>query len=250
MPGTRSRAATKCISDVPEGAGTITIRLRTHPAGGEGDLPTLGEVEIEVSDDGTGMSKEVQDRIFDPFFTTKPVGEGTGLGLSTVHGTVHQSGGRIEVSSRPGKGTTLRVFLPATEAELTPGTSEPAHTRAIDGRLRTVIVVEDNASVRELVTRTLERLGFRVVAARNGPEARARIEDREQTFEALVSDIVMPGLSGVEVARLFRARFAKKRIVLMSGYAQDEIGPIERLPSDIRFVQKPLTAKRLSEALT
>jgi two-component system cell cycle sensor histidine kinase/response regulator CckA len=235
--------------DAIEDSGTITLRLRTHPSGGEGDRRTLGEVEIEVADDGTGMSKEVQDRIFDPFFTTKPVGEGTGLGLSTVHGIVHQSGGRIEVSSRVGHGTTLRVFLPGTDAELTRPMPEPRRTHTIDGRRRTVLVVEDNDSVRALVTRTLVRLGFEVVAAQDGHEAQAWIEDRERDFEALISDIVMPGRSGVEVARLFRARFARRRIVLMSGYAEDEIGPIERLPSDIRFVQKPITAKILGEAL-
>ena len=235
--------------DAIEDTGTITLRLRTHPRGGEDDRRSLGEVEIEVEDDGTGMSKEVQDRIFDPFFTTKPVGEGTGLGLSTIHGIVHQSGGRIEVSSRPGHGTTLRVFLPGTDAELTRPVIEPRRVHTIEGRRRTVLVVEDNAAVRALVTRTLERLGFEVVAAQDGHEAQAWIDDRERDFEALISDIVMPGLSGVEVARLFRARFARGRIVLMSGYAEDEIGPIERLPSDIRFVQKPITAKILGEAL-
>ncbi|MEM9177266.1 MAG: PAS domain S-box protein [Myxococcota bacterium] len=234
--------------DAIEGTGTIVVRVRTHPPH-EGAHRALGEVEIEISDDGMGMSKEIQDRIFDPFFTTKPVGEGTGLGLSTVHGIVHQSGGRLEVSSAAGQGTTLRVFLPATDAELSLPTTSRTATKTVDGRMRSVLVVEDNAAVRELVTRTIERLGFSVVAAPDGNVARAWIEEGDREFEALVSDIVMPGISGVEVARLFRARFARKRIVLMSGYAEDEIGPLERLPSDIRFVQKPVTAKMLGEAL-
>ncbi len=235
--------------DAIEGTGTIVVRVRTHPASEE-NRRSLGEVEIEVSDDGAGMSKEIQDRIFDPFFTTKPVGEGTGLGLSTVHGIVHQSGGRLEVSSSEGQGTTLRVFFPSTDAEVTLTNSEPRPSKPADDRRGTVLVVEDNTSVRDLITRTIERLGFSVIAAQDGDDARRWIEDRDQDFECLVSDIVMPGVSGVEVARLFRARFALKRIVLMSGYAEDEIGPIERLPSDIRFVQKPVTAKMLGEALT
>ncbi|MCR9095415.1 MAG: ATP-binding protein [bacterium] len=234
--------------DAIDGTGTIVVRVRTHP-GSEDIHRSLGEVEIEVSDDGAGMSKDVQDRIFDPFFTTKPVGEGTGLGLSTVHGIVHQSGGRLEVSSREGQGTTLRVFLPWTDAPLTVPETQANAGAAIEGGLRTVLVVEDNPDVRALVTRTLERLGFSVVAAQDGNEAKAWIEDRDRDFEALISDIVMPGVSGVEVARLFRARFTRQRIILMSGYAEDEIGPIEQLPSDIRFVQKPVTAKVLGDAL-
>ncbi|GEM_PF-3776746 len=236
--------------DAIGGAGTIVLRVRTHP-GPPDEIRSLGEVEIEVSDDGEGMSKEVQDRIFDPFFTTKPVGEGTGLGLSTVHGIVHQSGGRLEVSSAEGQGTTLRVFLPATDAEIT-GTvrDDRRGARPVGPGLGSVLVVEDNPSVRALVTRAIERLGFQVVAAQDGVEARDWIEDRDQDFEALVSDIVMPNVSGIEVARLFRARFARRRIVLMSGYAEDEIGPIEQLPSDVRFVQKPVTAKTLGDALT
>ncbi|MBB83574.1 MAG: hypothetical protein CL931_07160, partial [Deltaproteobacteria bacterium] len=234
--------------DAIEGTGTIVVRVRTHPESEE-NRRSLGEVEIEVSDDGAGMSKEIQDRIFDPFFTTKPVGEGTGLGLSTVHGIVHQSGGRLEVTSSEGQGTTLRVFFPSTDAEVTLPDSEPRPSKPADDRRGTVLVVEDNTSVRDLITRTIERLGFSVIAAQDGDDARRWIEDRDQDFECLVSDIVMPGVGGVEVARLFRARFALKRIVLMSGYAEDEIGPIERLPSDIRFVQKPVTAKMLGEVL-
>ncbi len=229
-------------------SGTIAVRVRTHPGDEEG-RSSLGEVEIEVSDDGSGMSKDVKDRIFDPFFTTKPVGQGTGLGLSTVHGIVHQSGGRIEVSSSEGQGTTLRVFLPSTDAELTRPEALPRRAASVDGHLRTVLVVEDDASVRALVTRTLERLGFSVVAAQDGREAQRWIEDRERDFEALVSDVVMPGPSGIDVARLFRARFARERIILMSGYAEDEIGPIDQLPSDTRFVRKPITAKLLADAL-
>ena len=113
-----------------------------------------------------------------------------------------------------------------------------------------MLVVEDNDAVRSLVTRSIERMGFDVVAAANGSEARERIEARGAEFEALVSDIVMPGTSGVEVARIFRSRFVDKRIVLMSGYAEDEIGPIEQLPSDIRFLKKPLTSATLAEALS
>ena len=236
--------------DAIEDDGKISIRVRANdaPFHEEG---TLGEVTLEITDDGAGMSQEVQSRIFDPFFTTKPVGEGTGLGLSTVHGIVHQSGGRLEVTSRVGVGSTFRVYLPATNAPLTVGKDRKiASELEIDAERGTVLIVEDNPAVRALVTRTVERLGFSAVAAQNGDEARTWIEDRNRSFEALISDIVMPGISGVEVARLFRSRFAHERIVLMSGYAQDEIGPIEELPPDIRFVQKPLTAQMLSRALT
>ena len=237
--------------DAIEESGTISIRVRLGRAKQAAtDDGATSEVEIEVSDDGTGMPREIQDRIFDPFFTTKPVGEGTGLGLSTVHGIVHQSGGRLEVDTAPGRGTTLRVFLPSTNAALTsstPGAPVPRDGSAGDQGV--VLVVEDNEAVRALVARTVERLGFEVVEAANGSEAIERIEAPGAEYEALVSDIVMPGASGVELARCFRSRFANRRIVLMSGYAEDEIGPLEALPSDIRFVQKPLTSATLAAAL-
>ncbi len=238
--------------DAIEDTGTISIRVRLHEHADAEVRPEFdaSEVEVEVRDDGAGMSREIQDRIFDPFFTTKPVGEGTGLGLSTVHGIVHQSGGRLELDSTPGGGTTLRVFLPATNATLsTPHAASPPPTASRGGERGRVLVVEDNEAVRALVTRSIERLGFDVVAAANGFAARELIEDRSMHFDALVSDIVMPGTSGVEVARLFRDRFVHERIVLMSGYAEDEIGPIEKLPGDIRFVQKPLTSATLAMAL-
>ena len=230
-------------------SGTISIHIRAH-ARINADSESNDEIEIEVRDNGCGMSAAVQNRIFEPFYTTKAVGDGTGLGLSTVHGIVHQSGGRLELESAEGQGSKFHVYLPATDEDLTEtlSTSIKPRTR-IHGNRGLVLVVEDNPAVRALVTRSIERLGFGVVAAQNGAEARRWVEDRTQNFEALVSDVVMPGTSGVEVARIFRSRFADKRIVLMSGYAEEEIGPMEGMPSDIRFAQKPLTSQMLSEAL-
>ena len=143
------------------------------------------------------------------------------------------------------------MYLPATDdAPTQQGESTRLPAIEAGDERGVVLVVEDNAAVRALVTRSIERLGFDVVAAQNGPEARSWIEGREIKFEALVSDIVMPGSSGLDVARVFREHYDLKRIVLMSGYAEDEIGPVEHLPKDIRFVQKPLTSKALAEALT
>ena len=237
--------------DAIDQSGRIAIRVQADP-NHDNASQSISEVSIAVSDDGCGMPAQVQDRIFEPFYTTKPMGEGTGLGLSTVHGIAHQSGGRVEVSSREGVGSTLTVFFPETKAELTTHAEviEEDSLKTRGDKQGTVLIVEDNSAVRLLISTAIERLGFSVVTAENGEEARAYIEESQIDLEALVSDIVIPGPSGIEIARLFRSRFAKKRIILMSGYAEDEIGPRDRLPGDIRFVQKPVSAKEIGRALS
>jgi nitrogen-specific signal transduction histidine kinase/CheY-like chemotaxis protein len=178
-------------------------------------------VMLSVSDTGMGMDPETLRHIFEPFFTTKARGKGTGLGLSTVYGVVQQCGGDVEVVSESGRGTTFRVYLPlaATAAAEAP---PPDPAGATPQGSETVLLVEDEDMVRALVHKTLERLGYEVLAARHGEEALELAEQRSGTIDLLLTDVVMPGLGGPEVARRLGATRPGLRVLYLSGYAAIE----------------------------
>ena len=185
-------------------------------------------VMLEVSDTGCGMTPEVMHRIFEPFFTTKSRDKGTGLGLSMVFGFIKQSGGHIGVYSEPGIGTTFRLFLPRI-AQNVPIVEEPVATPLLHGRGESVLVVEDNAALRRVVTRQLGELGYRVLAAENAA-AGLELLDR-QSIDLLLTDIVMPGgINGRELARRARQRWPAIKIVFTSGFSEarlnSEAGPL------------------------
>jgi len=197
-------------------------------------------VMLAVTDTGCGMDKEVMDRIFDPFFTTKEFGKGTGLGLSTVYGIVSQSGGHIACASEPGRGTTFRIHLPRAEAGLVrPAEPAPEPVRPGGGEL--ILVAEDETAVRELVQEMLEHLGYRVNAAANGNDALALVTEQGLDPALVITDVVMPGMSGKELIERLRRIRPGQRYLYMSGYADNAIGQHGVLDPGTPFLQKPFT---------
>ncbi|HET6231882.1 MAG TPA: PAS domain S-box protein, partial [Longimicrobiaceae bacterium] len=202
-------------------------------------------VLLQVSDDGTGMDDETLSHLFEPFFTTKAQGKGTGLGLSTVYGIVKQSGGAIWVDSEPGRGSTFRIYFPAAGAErATPG--ETARASAGPRACETVLLVEDEPSVRSLARRILERSGYRVLTASDGPHALSLSAAHDGPVDLLVTDVVMPGMSGRELAeRLVPAR-PDMRVLYMSGYTDDALLQHGVLQEGVAFLEKPFTPATLA----
>lgn len=194
-------------------------------------------VMLAVSDTGCGMDAETQTRIFEPFFTTKERGKGTGLGLSTAYGIVKQSGGYIWVDSAPGRGTIFRIYLPKVEDEIEEGHAHAAG--AAPQGSETVLLVEDDEPVRKSVRRALEARGFNVLEAARGEEAILIEQQHEGPIHVLLTDSVMPGLSGREVARRLLLVRPQIRVVFMSGYSDDAALRHGVLPPNEAFLQKP-----------
>jgi two-component system cell cycle sensor histidine kinase/response regulator CckA len=197
-------------------------------------------VLLTVSDTGTGMSPEVQARIFEPFFTTKGQGKGTGLGLATVYGIVNQSGGFVAVESEKGLGTTFRVYLPRVEEAAERATERPALARPSTGT-ETVLVTEDEPAVRVLVRRVLDRHGYRVLEAESGAQALELLESYPGPVHLLLTDVVMPGMSGRELADRLVPRFPQMRVLYMSGYTDEAIVRHGVLDPGIALLEKPFT---------
>jgi two-component system, cell cycle sensor histidine kinase and response regulator CckA len=229
--------------DAMPGGGRIMIETANVPLDGElaqvhPEARPGGYVLLAVSDTGTGLSPEAKAHLFEPFFTTKEVGKGTGLGLATVYGIVRQSGGFVGVDSEPGRGTRFRIYLPRAETPVSePVTSPVAATTAARGA-GTVLVVEDEAGVRHLARDVLRRCGYRVLEAADGSEA-LRLVEQEGRIDLLLTDVVMPGMSGAELARKFRALRPEARVLYASGYA-DEALDSHGLPAQgVPYLQKP-----------
>jgi CheY-like chemotaxis protein len=204
-------------------------------------------VVLEVTDTGSGMTPDVAARIFEPFFTTKPLGQGTGLGLATVHGIVQQSGGTVRVRTAPGAGTTFTVSLPLADpvaAATGPVGGDVAHQGA-----GTILLAEDEEAVRTIAQRILERAGYRVLVARHGADALRTLAEAAETVDVLLSDVAMPEMGGVELARLAAERSPGIRIVLMSGYANADVGTIGNGGVVHRFLAKPFTVPALLDTL-
>ncbi|MEO7177716.1 MAG: ATP-binding protein, partial [Allosphingosinicella sp.] len=228
-------AAFNARDAMPEG-GRLTLTTRHLPG------PSGGEVMVETADTGSGMSSDVLDRAFEPFFTTKPVGEGTGLGLSQIHGFAAQAGGRAEIRSAPGEGTAVRIILPATDKAF--GRSKKPASVAKPPRGLSVLLVEDNDHVREFAHHLLDELGYRVVSAASAEEALERLEAGQ--VDILFSDVVMPGLSGIELARLARQRDPGLPVLLASGYSEEIVGAAG---ADFEIVRKPYDLSGIEAAL-
>ncbi|HWE41374.1 MAG TPA: PAS domain-containing protein, partial [Gemmatimonadaceae bacterium] len=199
---------------------------------------------IAVSDTGIGMAPEIRDRVFDPFFTTKPVGKGTGLGLATVYGIVKQSGGHIWVYSEPGIGTTFKLYFPRLSAAAAPGAIAVPRVAA-QGGSETVLVVEDEAGVRASTTRILRRQGYEVLESGNGAEALAFATEYAGQIDLVLTDVVMPGLSGPALMERIKAVRPGVATLFMSGYTDDDIVRRGVLTPGRAFLQKPFTPARL-----
>lgn len=235
---------------MPEG-GTLTIETeavmirRIDPV----DVEAGAYVRLTVADTGSGMSPEVRQRAFEPFFTTKGPGAGSGLGLSMVYGFVKQSGGHVELLSEPGRGTSIRLYLPVREQDqqVVDAGDATIGEGAVAGEV--VLVVEDDPRVRRVAIRRLTSLGYRVVEADNGPAA-IGILDSGVTVDILFSDVVMPGgMSGFDLANLARERWPDLRIVLTSGYTDPAMIREGQIPPDIRWLAKPYSLDALDAAL-
>jgi PAS domain S-box-containing protein len=230
--------------------GTLTIESAhavppTGLARQQSETQAESYVALTIRDTGDGMPAEVRARIFEPFFTTKGPGKGTGLGLSTVYGIVAQSGGVITVDSELGRGTTFTVYLPAVEEALASITTGPAHHIKGIGT-ETVLLVEDEASVRGLVRRVLIQYGYTVLESQDGLEALTIAERHPGPIHLLLSDIVMPGLSGPALAQQLVAARHGVRVLLMSGFANRMGFEIGLHGANTSFVQKPFTPEGLA----
>ncbi|MBI5905794.1 MAG: response regulator [Deltaproteobacteria bacterium] len=210
-----------------------------------GVVPPGRYIRLAVRDTGHGMGGEVLSHLFEPFFTTKGKGKGTGLGLSTVYGIVGRDGGHVGVDSAPGKGTVVSVYLPrAPEGAMAPE-KEPSRTAAAGGT-ETVLVAEDEENVRELARQVLAEKGYNVLAAGNGAEALSMLAGLSAPPNLLLTDVVMPGMNGFDLAERFRRVCREARVVYMSGYPDSEILPHGTLSAGAHFLQKPFNAEMLA----
>jgi PAS domain S-box-containing protein len=231
--------------DAMPSGGRLSIQTDRVAAGGEDSIsPTLPPgpyAQITISDTGQGMSSEVLERIYEPFFTTKSRGRGTGLGLSTVYGIVQQAGGDISVRSQPGRGTTFSVLLPASD-ESVPVANEGAPETASPGKNETVLVVEDEHPIRRLVERVLRGHGYLVLVAATGGEA-VDIARESERIDLLVTDVIMPQMSGVAVAESIKSMHPDAKVLFMSGYPDDTVAHLGVLDGVEKFIQKPFTSE-------
>jgi PAS domain S-box-containing protein len=212
---------------------------QSHP-----DVCVGCHVMLAVSDNGVGMEEETRRRIFEPFFTTKGVGQGTGLGLSMVQGIVAQSGGHIEVYSEPDQGTTFKIYLPAL-AEAAADAGKPAVVPALEGQ-ETVLVVEDQAEVRDYAVAALKTYGYRVIPAENAGEALLVCERERGRIHLVLTDVVMPNVSGRELANRLSERWPGIKVLFMSGYTDNVVMQHGVLEEGAEFIQKPFSPEELA----
>jgi CheY-like chemotaxis protein len=209
-------------------------------------------VVVAVSDAGQGMDEATKARIFEPFFTTKEPGKGTGLGLAMVYGFIKQSGGHIEVHSELGHGTTFKLYLPRADASMPAATTLP-NQLTIPAGMETVLVVEDEADVRNLLRRVLQARGYTILEARDGLEAIEVALQYSGRIDLLITDLVMPRMSGRELAASLAQARPEMRILLMSGYSDEVMMRQGMLQATFAFVQKPFSpinlARKVREVL-
>lgn len=221
---------------MPDG-GVLTIRTSGH----------AGYAKIAVTDTGRGIPKEIRERLFEPFFTTKDVGQGTGMGLSMVHGIVHQAGGDVRVHSAPGEGSTFTMLLPETKGEVLAPASQP--TMVASEGTESVLVCEDEERVRRLVVKTLSRQGYSVVAACNADEAMRLIKERGAGLQLLVTDVVLPGMNGLDLARAAKIERPDLAVLYISGYGLQDLARYGSLDRDVTLLSKPFRPPELIGAV-
>jgi len=247
--------------DAMPGGGTLSIRSANisinQPVQRSHDVMAAGDyVLIEVGDTGTGIAKEDLSRIFEPFFSTKEVGEGTGLGLSTVYGIIHQTNGYIFVDSAPGEGTTFSIYLPRHEGapgEMVATVDGPPRLKETAAKSTgdltgegTVLLVEDEDAVRMFGARALRNKGYKVLEARDGEQALDVINSSDDHIDLIISDVVMPGMNGHTLVNLVRHELPHLKIILMSGYSEDVFADQVEGDTGIEFLAKPFSLKDLA----
>ncbi len=237
---------------MPRG-GTITIETRNADLDESYAREHLGArpgpyVLLEVTDTGVGMDADTQRHIFEPFFTTKPKGKGTGLGLATVYGVVKQSGGYIWVQSQPGRGTRFQIFLPRVEEALAVEPAPGSAGSAPHGG-ETVLLVEDEELLRRMTREVLESVGYHVLEAANADEAVRVSRTYPGTIHVMLTDVVMPGLTGPELACVLAGVRPRMKVLYVSGYTDDACIPAVRAAEGTDFLQKPFTPAALEGRL-
>jgi two-component system cell cycle sensor histidine kinase/response regulator CckA len=234
---------------MPKG-GTVGIRVANEAvtssaALGTAIMPAGDYVRIEVSDTGTGIPKEHIGKIFDPFFTTKPVGQGTGLGLATVYGIVKQTGGFITVDSEVARGTTFRIYLPRYRGEAIAAEPLAQPARDVTGQ-DTILLVEDEESVRTFAARALKLRGYNVLEASGGEEALEMVRSATSPIHLLITDVVMPNMDGPTLVRAVRRLRPEMAVIFMSGYAEEAFRRNDEKAEDLHFLPKPFGLKQLA----
>ncbi len=199
---------------------------------------------LTISDSGAGMDADTKARIFEPFFTTKELGRGTGLGLSTVYGIVQQSNGAIVVESEPGRGTTFKIYLPAAEGTIEEIPAAEIRSEALRGT-ETILLVEDEREVRKLTYSTLKQYGYRVLEAANAGEAFLICEQAAEPIALMIADVVMPGMTGWQLAQRLNKMRPEMKVIYISGYAHEELTHRGALQDGVHFVQKPFDPQSL-----
>jgi signal transduction histidine kinase/CheY-like chemotaxis protein len=233
--------------DAMPGGGHLKIsvgRCRVTARKPVGQLPAGTYVILRVADTGTGMTHEELEHAFDPFYTTKALGKGTGLGLSTVHAIAEQHGGQASIESNPGHGTEVQVLLPLSDREPVPLEPEPREARSSGGG-EAILLVEDERAIRELIAAGLTSKGYRVLTAQDGQEALERMANWGKGIDLLVTDVVMPRVSGPELVRRLSASRSRFKVLYMSGYSDE--GGLSAMSDEERaaVLQKPFSPERL-----
>ena len=227
--------------------GTRVVELEDDCTMNHQDMKPGRFVEIYVKDQGHGIGPETLPRIFEPFFTTKEQGRGTGLGLAMVIGFAQQSGGTVDVESTLNEGTTFKIYLPMVD--LDPEALAEEVEEEHRGKGETILLVEDEAQLLDLVRGTLEALGYEILAAADGFEALEIESEYDSRIDLLLSDVVMPSMSGFEVCEIIREQRPEMKVVLMSGYPDRGQTQFEKIPDYARFLQKPVKPGRLAQAI-
>jgi CheY-like chemotaxis protein len=227
---------------------TANTELDEHYVAAHGELEAGDYVMLAITDTGEGMTPEVLARAFEPFFTTKDVGRGSGLGLSMTYGFVKQSGGHIKIYSEPGQGTTIKLYFPRVRMKV-PQEERPKPAQAAKTGRETILLVEDDAGVRETVTVLLRSLGYQVLVAEDGPEA-VRLLDEGAKPDLLLADIVLPrGMTGKQVSEQVLKQVPGCRTLFMSGYTENAIVHDGRLDEGVVLLSKPFPRAQLAEKL-
>jgi two-component system, cell cycle sensor histidine kinase and response regulator CckA len=234
--------------DAMPAGGRLILETAEREIGEGHQVPAGRYVTLTVTDTGCGMDSETQRRIFEPFFTTKEAGKGTGLGLTTVCEIVRESGGHIEVESAVGAGTTFRIYLPRIAATAAVSPVKQRYAGPLTGS-ETIVVVEDEETVRSMARQILAARGYRVLEAASGDDAVRLIEGQGGAVDLLLTDVVMPHMSGRELAELLAPRFPELRVLYMSGYTRDAIVRHAGLDPKTPYLQKPFTALSVTEAV-
>ncbi len=190
------------------------------------------------------MTREVKERVFEPFFTTKGTGKGTGLGLSTVYGIVKQSGGNIWIYSEPGRGTTLKIYLPRVDEPIE--VFKEKFEEDLPRGSETILVVEDEEEVRKLAARVLQRQGYKVLEAPQGGDALLICEQHQDPIHLMLTDVVMPGMSGHQLAKRLESLQPRMKVLYMSGYTNNAIAQHGVLGEGVNYIQKPFTVDGLA----